>query len=120
MPRKKIKIDWAKVDRMLEAACTGTEIAAALGIHTNTLYERCKIDNKSDFSGYSQAKRASGERLLKMKQMELAMKGDKTMLVWLGKQRLGQSNKMEAKVQDVTQNLPDWMFEGDEKNKPDE
>jgi hypothetical protein len=27
---------------------------------------------------------------LRRKQMELALKGDRTMLIWLGKQRLGQ------------------------------
>ena len=114
MPRKKINIDWKKVDKMLQAGCTGTEVAASLGIHDHTLYKRCETDNKISFSDYSAAKRASGDRLLKMKQMDLAMQGDKTMLIWLGKQRLGQSNKLETKVEDVTKNLPDWMNEGDE------
>lgn len=114
MPRKKINIDWKKVDRMLEAGCTGTEVAASLGIHPDTLYLRCEADHKVGFSDYSANKRASGDRMLKVKQMELAMKGDKTMLVWLGKQRLNQSNKLETKVEDVTKNLPDWMDEGDE------
>lgn len=95
MPRKKIDIDWRKVDRMLEAGCDGTEVAATLGIHEDTLYNACESDNKMGFSAYKAIKRASGDRLLRIKQFEIAMTGDKTMLVWLGKQRLGQSEKNE-------------------------
>lgn len=80
---------------MLEAGCDGTEVAATLGIHPNTLYERCERDNNLSFSEYSATKRASGDRLLKMKQFEVAMTGDKTMLVWLGKQRLGQTERTD-------------------------
>jgi len=93
MARKKIHIDWADVDMLLQAGCTGVEVAATIGIHPNTLYERCEKENNLGFSEYSATKRASGDRLLKMKQFEIAMSGDKTMLVWLGKQRLGQSDK---------------------------
>ena len=68
--------------------------AAALGIHPNSLYRRCKIDNKVSFGDYLATKKANGNRLLKMKQFEIAMTGDKTMLVWLGKQRLDQAEKV--------------------------
>jgi hypothetical protein len=114
MGRKKISIDWHDVDMMLEAGCLGTEIAAALGIHYNTLYERCKIENNCDFSEYLTQKRASGDRLLKMKQFQVAMTGDKAMLIWLGKQRLNQTEKQEIKTADVRKNLPEWMKEDDE------
>jgi hypothetical protein len=91
--RKKASIDWAKVDRLLEAGCMGTEVAAALGVHPNTLYERCTKDQKCDFSDYSAAKRASGDTLLRAAQFKKAMSGDATMQIWLGKNRLGQRNE---------------------------
>ena len=99
MARPKTEIDWQKVDRMLEADCTGTEVAASLGIHPNTLYRLCEEQHKISFSAYSAEKRASGDRLLKMKQFEIAMSGDRSMLIWLGKQRLNQSDK---KTNDIT------------------
>jgi DNA-binding CsgD family transcriptional regulator len=102
MARPKATIDWAKVDRMLEAGCSGLEVAATLGIHPDTLYMACQRDHKTGFSDYSAIKRASGDRLLKVKQFEVAMTGDKTMLVWLGKQRLGQSEKSEVKNDHTT------------------
>lgn len=94
--RPKKKIDWNIVDKLLEADCEGTEIAAYLGMHPNVLYERCKKEKKCNFSEYLQEKKAKGNSLLKVKQYELAMKKDKTMLVWLGKQRLGQKDKQEV------------------------
>lgn len=93
--RPKAEIDWNKVDRLLEAQCTGTEIAATLGIHPDTLYNAVKAKFKSDFSAYSQQKKESGKRLLKAKQFEVAMSGDKAMLIWLGKQYLEQRDKTD-------------------------
>jgi len=93
----KLKIDWDKVDKMLEAGCSGEECASALGIHSNTLYNRCKEDRGEEFVTYRAQKRASGEVKLRLKQQELALEGDKTMLVWLGKQRLDQREKLDTR-----------------------
>ena len=95
MARPKVNIDWKKVDKFLEADCEGTEIAAYLGINPNTLYFRCKEDHKVSFSEYLQEKKARGNSLLKVKQFDTAMSGDKTMMIWLGKQRLGQKEKQD-------------------------
>jgi len=95
MARPKVDIDWKKVDKLLEADCEGTEIAAYLGIVPNTLYRRCELDHKISFSKYLQEKKAKGNSLLKVKQFDAAMSGDKTMMIWLGKQRLGQKEKQD-------------------------
>jgi IS30 family transposase len=94
--RKQLEIDWKRVDKLLEVQCSGTEIAAALGMHPDTLYNAVKREFNSDFSAYSQVKRESGKRLLKAKQFEVALEGDKTMLVWLGKQYLDQSDRQNV------------------------
>ena len=86
-------IDWKAVDRLLQAGCAGTQIAARLGIHADTLYAACQKEHNSDFSAYSQQKREHGETLLHEQQFALAMKGNLGMLVWLGKQRLNQKDK---------------------------
>ena len=95
MARPKVDIDWKRVNELLEADCEGTEIAAHLGIVPETLYRRCEADNKISFSKYLQEKKASGNSILKEKQFTIAKDGDKTMLIWLGKQRLGQSEKQD-------------------------
>lgn len=92
--RPEIIIDWKKVDQLLEAGCHTTEIASYFGVSTDSFYNRCLKDKGINFSAYSQEKRRRGDSLLRAKQYEVAMKGDKTMLVWLGKNRLDQKDEM--------------------------
>lgn len=113
MSRPKKKIEWEIVDRMLEAGCNGTEVAASLGIHPDTLYLRCEEENNMGFSAYLSQKRAVGDRLLKMEQFRLALEGDRTMLVWLGKQRLRQSDKAAHLIGHVSGNNMEGLEDAD-------
>ncbi len=99
--RKKAKIDWAKVDNALMAGSNGVQVAAMLGIHFDTLSNHCKEEHKTDFSHYLRQKREKGNNLLKAMQYRLAMDGDRGMLIWLGKNRLDQSDKKEIKQQNI-------------------
>jgi len=94
---KKIIIDWDKVDEYLKAQCSGSGIAEILGIHENTLYDHCKVDKGMEFMAYSMKKKSEGKELLRKKQVEVALEGDKVMLIWLGKQYLDQAEKTESK-----------------------
>lgn len=96
MGRKKIIIDWKKVDKLLQAQCLGSGIATLLGLHPETLYSRCLTDHGISFTDYASEKKGAGKELLRMKQYEKAMGGDKTMLVWLGKQYLDQREKTDT------------------------
>lgn len=94
MGRPRAKIDWDKVDQWLIAGATGTQIAASLGTHPDTLYLNCERDHKMTFSAYSHEKRSIGDRLIHAAQFELAVKNkNATMLIWLGKQRCGQKER---------------------------
>ena len=93
--KPKANIDWKQVDQYLNAQCDGVEIAGLLGINPETLYNRCKTDNKIGFSEYSAKKRYKGKGMIRVKQFDTMMKGCKTMLVWLGKQYLDQKEKTE-------------------------
>jgi hypothetical protein len=96
------KIDWNEVGEYLKAQCSGVEIASMLGIHENTLYNHCKEDLQMDFVAFSQQKKSEGKQSLKKKQYDVAMSGDKTMLVWLGKQLLEQTDTQKIKHEGVT------------------
>lgn len=98
--RPPAEIDWEKVGNLLQAGCTAEGIAAIIGVGVRTLQNRCWQDNKVYFSAFSQQKRAKGDDMLRAKQFTLAMEGDKTMLVWLGKNRLGQADKHEVTGKD--------------------
>jgi hypothetical protein len=97
MARPKAKIEWDRVGQMLEAGCSGVGIAGVLGIDEATLRKRCLKDLKISFSEFSQQKKAKGDDLIRLKQFDLAMKGDKTLLIWLGKQRLEQAERQDQK-----------------------
>lgn len=98
--RPKAIIDWNKVGQMCEAGCTAVGIAATFGIDESTLWKACERDNKVNFSEFSQQKKAKGDELLRMKQFSTAMSGNVTMQIWLGKQRLSQSEKQEISGKD--------------------
>lgn len=95
MARPEKKIDWELVDNLLRADCDGTQIAEFFCMHPNTLYRRVEEQYSMSFSDYQQAKKMEGNAMLLDKQFEVAMTGDRTMMIWLGKQRLGQKEKFD-------------------------
>ncbi len=95
MGRRKADIDWDRVGEMFEAECTVEGVAATIGVDRDTLYKRCKTDLKSDLSTFKQQKKARGDEMLRELQIKTAKAGNVTMQIWLGKQRLGQSDKSE-------------------------
>lgn len=90
--RPKAIIDWKKVDGYLRAGCTGTAIAGLLGIHHDTLYDACQRDHKTDFSAYSQQKKAEGVSLVRATLYQKALQEkDNTCLIFLAKTDGGMS-----------------------------
>ena len=84
------KVDWDLLDELLEAGCTGVEIAPHFNMHPETLYDRVVKEKNMKFSEYADIKLSKGNSLLRKVQHNKALSGDNTMLVWLGKQRLKQ------------------------------
>lgn len=111
MPRKRVKtnekagrpiipIDWQLVKHMCRAGAAGTHIATRLGMHPDTFYDRVAQEHGTDFTRFRMANMQEGDDLLRMKQFEMALKGDRTMLIWLGKNRLQQRDKHELTGKD--------------------
>jgi hypothetical protein len=60
-PKKNnLLIDWEFVDRRLSEGCSGTEIAASIGVCFRTLSRRCRKDRGIAFEELGQAMRAKG------------------------------------------------------------
>ena len=83
------------VDNFLKAQCDGVGIASYFGISPDTLYRLTKERYNIGFDDYRRQKQSEGCELLRAKQFQSAMAGDKTMLVWLGKQYLHQRDKSD-------------------------
>ncbi len=82
--RPKLKIDKDLVEKLALIHCTPQEIGYIVGAHPDTIRKR--------FSAELAKGRAEGKRKLRRKQFEVALQGNPTMLVWLGKNLLGQSD----------------------------
>ena len=101
------QLDYTKLDAMCAIHCTGEECAAILNIDYDTLNKALKRDGHKGFTEYFRIKGSNGKMSLRRKQYDQAMSGNATMLIWLGKQWLAQSDKIEdtTKGDDVIQKI---------------
>lgn len=112
MARPEKPIDWALVDNLLVAGCMGTEICAHFDMHPNTFYAKIEEKYNMSFTQYSSEKKQKGCSILRAKQFEKAAKGDNTMLVWLGKNRLAQKDgdtNNEEREKEIKEKLDNCM-----------
>ena len=112
--RPLIQIDWEEFDRLCEIQCTLTEIAHVLGVSEDTVERACKRDHKRAFAEHYAIKSTVGRKSLRRAQYDTAMGGGKgavAMQIWLGKQWLGQTDKLDSRdvafAREITQNLED-------------
>lgn len=85
MGRPRLNIDPEQVKLLAGIGCPVDEIALVLGCDKRTLERR--------YAAVIETGRADIRKSLRRKQVELALKGDRTMLIWLGKQLLGQRDE---------------------------
>lgn len=69
--------------------CTYDEIAAVLGVDVTT------ISKNDDYSKVVEQEREAGKMSIRRAQFTSGLNGNVTMLIWLGKQYLGQKDKLE-------------------------
>ena len=87
--RPKIELDPKQVETLAGLQLSYDEMGAVLGCSPDTL--------SRNYADPIKRGRENAKASLKRKQFEVAMKGHVTMLIWLGKQYLGQSDKQETK-----------------------
>lgn len=90
--RPRTEINWVIVKRMARIHCTPQEIASVLDIPWQTLV------HQPEFRTVYTTGWHKGNSSLRRKQFRLAMQGDGRMLIWLGKQNLGQKDRSEQIV----------------------
>lgn len=87
--RPKIEINYGDVERLGRIQCTQEEIASIMDVSIN----RLRGDDK--FLEAHKKGLENGKSSLRRAQFKAALGGNATMLVWLGKQLLGQKDKHE-------------------------
>jgi hypothetical protein len=101
MGRPLIEIRWDEFDKLCSLQCTLIEIAGWFNCSIDTIENKVKEAHSVTFSEYYAQKRSGGKVSLRRKQFETAMSGNPTMLIWLGKQYLAQSDKIEQEIREV-------------------
>ena len=81
--RPKIEIDEDMLFKLAQIHCTMKEMVDIMGVSEDTL--------KNNFSGIIDKGKATGKMRLRRKQIEVAMEGQPSMLIFLGKTYLHQS-----------------------------
>lgn len=89
-PKKKVKQE--QFEALCAIQCTKEEICSVLGITDKTLDRWCEATYQQHFSVVFREKRAGGKASLRRAQFETAKKGNAPLLIWLGKNWLGQSD----------------------------
>ena len=98
MPRPLKEIDAKQFEKLCGLQCTKLEICGWFDITDKTLENWCKRTYGKGFSETFEEKRAAGKISLRRAQYELALKGNATMLIWLGRNYLGQSEDVTVKA----------------------
>ena len=86
-------VDWDQFDKLCAIMATLSDIAGFFDCSEDTIERAVKRVKKCGFADYIKRKSAKGVVSLRRKQYEIAMTGNPTMLIWLGKQYLGQRDR---------------------------
>lgn len=90
--RPAVDIDMTVLETLCRVGCTNMEIASHFSVSERTIEKRRR---NAEFRDVMERGVAKGNISLRHQQMKMALAGDRTMLVWLGKNRLGQKDRTE-------------------------
>lgn len=88
MPRNKIDIDPESIEALASYGCTIAEMAHFHKCDESTIRKRFKAE--------IEAGKSDGKIRLRKKQIEVALAGNVPMLIWMGKQILNQSERVDV------------------------
>lgn len=100
LPRPQFEIDFKVLEGMLRIQCTEEEIASVLGTSIDTISRKCKAHYGLTFAEVKKKHFGLGRISLRRTQFKHA-ETNCSMAIFLGKQYLGQSDKVEHRTQEV-------------------
>lgn len=96
MGRPRIEIKQEDFEKLCAMQCTLIEIAGFFDCCEDTIENWCRRTYDETFSDVYKKKSAKGKISIRRSQFKAADAGNASMLIWLGKQYLGQSDKQEV------------------------
>lgn len=99
--RPKIDLDLEQLADYVSIFCTKEECAKLMGCSEDTIDRRLKEETGEGFAAFFEKHSADGKSSLRRAQLKAARNGNATMLVWLGKQYLGQKDDQTLNVRQM-------------------
>lgn len=96
--RPKKEFNKKQFEQLCKIQCTQIEIATVLDMSDETLMTKCKEAYGVGFLEIYKKFSDNGKMSIRRAQLKKALEGNTAMLIWLGKQYLGQSDKQDQKV----------------------
>jgi hypothetical protein len=93
--RPERSINLAELEKLCALQCTQAEIADWFGVGSATIERRLR---QPEYREVMERGYARGRISLRRKQMQLAEQGNPAMLIWLGKQYLGQRDSIDQTI----------------------
>ena len=120
MARPRIEIDEEQFKGLCALQCTLAEIANFFKCSEDTIERWCKRELKMSFADAYKRHSVGGKISLRRWQFRAAENGNTSMLIWLGKQYLGQKEQQEISldrsVDDTIKRMTEY-FEGTSEQK---
>lgn len=98
--------EFDKLVNMVRIQCTQEEICGIYGVTHKTLNEALRRKGEEGFSQFYKKHQDEGRASLRRAQWKAAQNGNPTMLIWLGKQMLGQKDKVDHSSDNGTMTPP--------------
>lgn len=106
---KDSKIDWEEIKFLLKRQVKKKKIAEHVGVCRKTMYNRCKKEFGMSWQEFGQKYKGIGLNDLRLKQFEMALdKENITMLIFLGKNYLNQSDRVKQDINEHNSFI-DWL-----------
>ncbi len=100
--RPRVVIDQKIFENLCAIWCTLGEIASQFDCSPDSVEKWCKRTYNSTFTDVYAQKAPKGAVSIRRKQFQLAQEGNVALLIWIGKQKLGQREPYEPREGSVT------------------
>lgn len=110
--RPEKQIDKEQFEKLCGLQCTIEEFCCYFDCTDKTLAKWCKKTYGCGFSEVFNIKKGAGKISLRRKQFEVAIAGNPTMLIWLGRNMLNQTDRIDLAVEDKRDGKLSDLIEG--------
>lgn len=107
--RPRIEIDMEEMKKLCSLHCTKAEVAGWFHVSDDTIERRCIEDGFPTWTEFFERHSAGGKISLRRKQFQVAIDGNVSMLIWLGKQFLGQVDGRHIDITKEKDTKDDWL-----------